>query len=167
MVDRFRTPRKEKIWSAIPSFIQAMTGDGTFVIAGVPFNGPQTVMRMLGEYVISPNGATVAQDMVKITVGIGKVSGDAFTLGSTAMPDPAGESNYPWLYWAEHPFFFASTSADPIMEVSSVRVPFDIRSMRKFRAGQQLAFVFQYADLNGAPPMRIVAGQTRILLTTN
>ena len=165
MADRFRTPRKEKQWIAIPSFIQQMTADGTFVTSSRPFTSVQTVMRMLGEYTIAPDAATVAQDMVKIAVAIGKVSTDAFTAGAASLPDPAGEAEYPWLYWAEHSFFFGSTSADPNMVSSSLRHTFDIRSMRKFRPGESIVFVTQYVDLNGAPPIRFMGSQVRLLTT--
>ena len=155
--------RMEKDWSAIPSISLALTADGTF---GGASNNPgvsSTVLRMIGEYVIGPTSSPAALDDVKITLGIGVVSADAQAVGPGSLPDPAGEPNYSWLFWAEHHFFYATTSADPKTEQGSLRRGFDIRSMRKMKAGQALVYVVQYADIVGTPPMQVQLSQTRVL----
>ena len=159
-----RSQRKAKLWAAIPSFETTAGADGTIAIAFLSFVTPQTVIRMLGEYNISADVAPVAKDRVKITVGLAKVSTDAATLGATALPDPAGDVAFPWLYWAEHSFYFPEASLTE-HRVSEVRQPFDIRSMRKFTAGESLIFIFQYADISGAPVIRFMGSQTRVLTT--
>lgn len=164
MADRFRTPRKEKEWACIPSFVQAMTANATFATGALAFASSATVMRMLGEYVITPTAAPGAGDQVKVTIGIGKVSTDAATAGAGSLPDPAEECEYPWLYWAEHSFLFSGTQSERDGGAGVVRVPFDIRSMRKFKPRESLVFIFQYTDIVGAPPLTFLGSQTRTLI---
>ncbi len=93
MADRGRhSQRMAKRWSQMGSGQTTMTAAGTF-IAGVAlsFDGPFTVLRMIGEYVISPTSAPAALDNAIVAVGIGVVSTDAFAVGGGAMPDPADE----------------------------------------------------------------------------
>ena len=97
MADGRRTERKAKLWAAIPSLTATIVADSTAIGGALLFTSPQTVLRMLGEYTICPNAATVAVDICKVTVGLAKVSADAYALGATAMPDPAGEPEFPWL----------------------------------------------------------------------
>ncbi len=160
-----RSQKKAKLWLSLPSFQTLLTADSTNAIAALFFTSPQTVIRMLGEYVIAPNSAPTAADRVKITVGLAKVSSDAATLGATALPDPAGDPDFPWLYWAEHSMFYPTTSLTGLSDSEVVRRPFDIRSMRKFASSEALVFVFQYADISGAPPIRFLGSATRVLTT--
>ena len=123
---------------------------------------------MIGEYVIAPTGVISAADRVRIGVGIGIVSSDAFAAGAGSMPDPLGEPDYPWLYWMDHPFYYSTTGA-PLQlstDVEGVRAKFDIRSMRKFKPRESLAFLVQYADSSGTPPMQLLQGNVRCLIAT-
>ena len=167
MADRMRVPRKEKMWGSILGQSLAMTADGTFGVAGTGFSSSQTVLRMLGEYLISATGTILAGDAATITCAIGKISSDAFALGPTAWPDPAGEPDYPWLYWASHPVRWPEGGA-PVQgrEIPGVvRHSFDIRTMRKFKPRETLVFVAQYADRVGTPPVTLEVGQIRVLMT--
>ena len=157
--------KKAKLWIGLPAFQNAFTVSSIVSPAGIDFTSPQTVIRMLGEYIFLPSSAPAAADSAQITVGIGKVSTDAFTLGSTAMPDPSGDVDYPWLYWAQHVFFANDTGVGSTLGAKAARVSFDIRSMRKFTTKESLVFVCQYADVNGAPPVTFAASQTRVLTT--
>ncbi len=167
MAVRGNTPRKSKAWDAVPGFTQAMTATGTFALATISFVRPTTIIRMLGEYLISPTGGGTfaADDRATVTIGLGRVSSDAAALGASAMPDPAGETDYSWLYWAQHQFnYFAAGVGDSGLAGASVRVPFDVRSMRKFSPRESMVFVFEYTSINGAPPLTIDASATRCLL---
>ena len=121
---------------------------------------------MLGEYIVGPQVAPVAADAASIGVGIGVVSSDAVSAGASALPDPNGEADYPWLYWAQHDFFFGSTATDPASLASSLRRPFDIKSMRKLKPRESLVAVIQYSDISGAPPLHVEFTQTRVLVAT-
>ncbi len=157
-------PRRNKQWSFIPGFLQAFSADTTIGPAAFSFVDHTTVFRMLGEYIIAPTSAPTALDRADVTVAIGVVSIDAFTAGGASLPDPAGNPEYPWLYWRSHPFHAGSTDSDVGGSGLSTRVPFDIKSMRKISPSQSLVFVGQYADVNGTPPLTWSAGITRILL---
>jgi len=165
MADRFRAPRKEKQWAGFPGTVLALTGSGTNLGTSIPFTSVQTIMRMIGEYVIVPTSDPVATDHATVAVGICKVSTDAFTLGATAMPDPNAEPEFPWLYWASHDFYFGDTSADPNSAGATLRHSFDVRTMRKFRPGESAVVVVQYANVAGFPPLTFTYGQIRALLT--
>ena len=155
-----RGVRQRKQWTSIGSAEFHMTGNGTFGsgIATVSPLQPQTVLRMLGEYVIVPTSAPTDADAVLVGVGICVVSTDAAVLGPTALPEPIGDPDYPWLYWSSHPFHFANVTTDPSQQGGSLRHTFDIRSMRKMKTSESLTAVIQYSDIAGAPPMTIVLG---------
>ena len=123
---------------------------------------------MLGEYVISPTaGATfAADDAATIGVGIGVVSTDAATAGAASVPDPIGEPDYPWLYWADIPFYFAGSGPGGDEITAHVRRQFDIRSMRKLKPRETLTWVFQYGNLVGNPPLSLNVANTRVLVAT-
>ncbi len=168
MADRFRTPRKEKQWGAIFGASQNLSAFGLFTTVGkIDFTSKQTVLRMIGEYVITSRPVLANADEADVTVAIGKFATDAYTLGATAMPEPNQEPEFPWLYWASHPFHSTGTEADNNAQVNgiSVRHSFDIRTMRKFSPGETLGFVIQAEDVAGSPAMDIHLGTVRVLLT--
>ncbi len=158
--------RLTKEWTSMASASNAMTTAATLLASGIlNFTAAGTIMRMIGEYVIAPTSAPTALDACTVGVGIGVVSSDAAALGSTAMPDPSQEPSYPWLYWAEHAFWFADTGTD--LNQLNLRKYFDIKSMRKFKPNQSLVMIAQYVNLVGNPPLQIVTGSTRVMIGTH
>ena len=166
MADRTRGPRRQKIWSGIPGVTLPLTTAGTSVGGGLAFTAAETILRMLGEYVIVHTGTITAGDSCTIFVGIGVVSSDAFAdVGASAMPDPGSEPQYPWLYWGEHKFFYPSAGAPLAADGNLlVRQRIDVKSMRKISPRQTLATVIQYSDVAGTPPMQVLFAQTRVLI---
>ena len=138
---------------------------GTQGLGVLNFAAAETVMRLLGEYAIGPRTAPAVGDVAFVTVGIGVVSSDAAALGATALPDPADEPEYPWLYWADHALAFTATSLLDHGQPFSLRQGFDVKSMRKIKPRESLAFVVQNTS-TGDPPLRLVAGNTRVLIAT-
>jgi len=163
VADRFRGPRMSKNWSGIPGFTNAFTANATVGTGGSTPGAAATVIRMLGEYVITPTpgGAVSAGDAVDIGVGIAVVSSDAFTAG--VLPDPLGEPGYPWLYWTHHPFFLFDGTLAEGLSLANGRFTFDIRSKRRMKAQETLVLIVEYGDVNGAPPMTYCGGQVRVL----
>ena len=158
--------RMAKRWDFLPGLLIGMTASGnqggsTLGIVDQPY----TVLRMLGEYVIAPTGNLTAGDRCSVGIGIGVVSADAATLGATALPDPEGEPEYPWLYWASHDFYFPAggTPLQPAGPSESVRVTFDVKSMRKVKPREVLAYVVDYTDGSGTPPLTLASGPIRVL----
>ena len=159
------TQKRRKSWSATPSIQLSFTGNATVLGGALSFGeSGVTIMRMMGEYGLSLSAAPTAVDQILIAVGLGVISTDAFNLGATAVPDPAGEPEYPWLYWAQHSFEFSTASLDPNAAIANLRHSFDVKSMRKMGAGQSLAWIAQYVNVIGNPSVRLHIGQTRMLL---
>ena len=147
-----------------------LTANSTVGGGVINFTSPQTVLRMLGEYVIDRNAAIVAGDACRVGIGIAKVSADAAALGATAMPDPLQDYEFPWLFQAEHRLWWpAPQDATSVNNSGSgsgiVRRSFDIRSMRKFKPNESLVQIVQYIDSNGTPPTRFFSTSTRVLTT--
>ena len=156
--------RMTKQWSQLEGGPLILTGNGTFLAGNGPLNIPGTVMRLIGGYSMGPTTAPTALDEVEIVVAIGVVSADAAALGATAMPDPADEPDYPWLYWASNFMFFATNSTSAGIAAMSVRRHFDVRSMRKMKARESLAMIVQYVDVVGSPPIHVSLDATRYLI---
>ncbi len=164
MANGRRFPRKDKTWFGTAPLDFLLTANSTSFGTGMSAGLTSTIMRIMGEYAIGPTSAPTALDAVYITLALGIVSSDAFTLGSTAAPDPVTEFGYPWLYWRSHGFHFSATDPEAGTSMTSVRHSFDVKGMRKLRVDQTLAWVVQYSDSIGAPPMSIALAGTRILL---
>ncbi len=159
--------RMAKAWLTTSAGTKDLVGAADEAILQIlNFTGPGTILRMLGEYVIVPTAAPVAGDEALVTVGIGMVSTDAAALGETAMPDPASDADYDWLYWSSHRLVFGTTSVDPSSLGASVRKLFDVRSMRKFKPSSSLVMVVQLESGIGDPPVTISVGYTRVLIAT-
>ena len=130
---RSNFPRQAKRWTQFLGGTQPLTGDSTalFGSVGITVN-PETLLRLIGHYAIGPTSAPTAGDGCIISQGIGVVSTDVAGVGSSAMPDPAAEPEYPWVAWWSDTFFFNSTGleggADPNRRAERT---FDIRTMRK------------------------------------
>ena len=161
----FRGPRMPKSWSALPAQTQALTANGSAVLGLIDFNNPRTILRMIGEYIITATAVVVALDEVLLTVAIGVFSTDGAAAG--AVPDPGSEPGYPWLYWADHPLRFTA-GANPVGlnagAPAVVRHSFDVRSMRKVKPRETLAMILEYTDVVGTPPLTITTGSTRVLI---
>jgi len=113
------------------------------------------------------NATTTALDECKIVLALGMISTDAFSLGSTAVPDPAGEPEYPWLWWKSlqmfSPFVIDGTGSDDSGALI-LRGEMDVKAMRKIKPGQTLTWIAQYVDITGTPSVQLSMGQTRVLL---
>ncbi len=159
-------PRKEKLWAGLPGIELSLTAAGTSLGGSLAFNTRDTVMRMIGEYTIGADPASLPSiaDSVFITVALARVSSDAFAAGAGSVPDPAEEPEYPWLYWKAHHLEFPTAGANTSTFVGSVRQAFDVRTMRKFSPRESLAWIVQYVDGAGTPPVIVGIAQSRVLI---
>ena len=167
MAFRGGNTRMVKEWTGIPASSAPFTANSTFAGGEVTFNAAATVIRMIGEYIISPTGNVTALEEARVAVGIAVVSADAVDLGATALPDPGAEPQYPWLYWADHVIRINAT-ASPFVNFgdgpANVRKSFDIRSMRKLKPRESLTVVAEYTDIVGTPGLTLSLGFTRVLV---
>jgi len=167
MAFRSSGSRMTKQWNGLVEAAAGFTGSVTTLMTSLIFTSAGTVIRTLCEYTIVPTpGGTFADgDHVTIGIGLAVVSGDAVTIGSTAMPDPVDDPGYPWLYWQQHKFLLNGTPIGSAIG-ANVRHSWDSRSMRKLKASEALALIVQYKDVVGAPPMTVLNSQVRFLLAT-
>jgi len=164
----FRTARQTKEWNALAGSEVDMAAFGTFGAGVLSFNVSATVLRMLGEYVITARATLANADSARVTVAIGKIATDAAVLGATAFPDPEGEPGYPWLYWASHALHSVATDSANQSQASgiSVRRSFDVRSMRKVKPNESLVMIIEAVDVAGTMPINFTSGLTRVLIGT-
>ena len=143
----------------------AFTSSSTAGLGNVDFGRAFTVLRTMGEYLISPTSAPAAGDNCIVTVGIGVISTDAADVAaSAALPDPGEEPEYPWLYWASHNMFFTTNAIQQIIGGGVRMQRFDVKSMRKVKPRETLQVVVEYADVTGAPPVSVHFGGCRVLV---
>ncbi len=167
MARNFRPARKDKLWSSLDAFQSTHTANGTIIGSSLAFAQSRTVLRMIGSFLVMPQNNVAAADSATLTLGIGRVSSDAAALGSTAMPDPNDQPEFPWLYWASRSLRFLITATPSTGQelAGYASVDFDIRTMRKVKAGESIAVVSQYVDVTGTPSLTLVWSGCRVLLT--
>ncbi len=172
MARRDRGSNRRRVgWNQFVGGSFAQTGNGTIVGPGLsPVTGVQafTLVRIRGEVLVHLEGTLAADDNVRLAIGLGVFSTDAFTLGDTAMPDPLDDASFSWIwYWSGHLLMpGAATSAtwdQATTGTAAVRMPIDTKGMRKIKNGETLGFVMQYADQTGTPPVGWDFGATRAL----
>ncbi len=158
-------PRMSKDWTELVSAFIDLTADGTSLVSFTTPAHAATVIRMIGEYFITPSpaGTFVTADECEITIGIGVVSSAARIAGGASLPSPHSEPAFPWLYRASHMFTVEDSSPTPAGLAIAIRKSFDIRSMRKMKANESLCAIVNYADNAGTPPYTLGWGSTRVL----
>ena len=163
---RARPARQRKHWHQLLSSMAQFTAAGTILLDTFTDadRDPFTVMRLIGEVSVGPDETGItAGDSAMIFIGIGVVSTDAAVVGASAMPDPGGEADFPWLWWA--PIFVQiPTIADLCASVRHVEI--SSKAMRKVGPGQSLVAIAEYADLAGTPPLDVVLS-ARLLVGTS
>jgi len=158
--------RMGKDWTAIQGANLAFTADATMLGNGNAATTSRTVLRMLGGFTVglTSGGTFGTGDKAEIAVGIAVVSTDAFAAGAASMPDPGAEPEFPWLYWQALTITAIDSSITGNERLGFVQRKFDVRTMRRMKVGQSLAYVVQYADITGAPPIDVDLFTTRVLV---
>ena len=157
-----------KQWSFVPAVGLLVTGNGVFLGASLVFAVPATILRIRGNVILAFTQDVVIGDEMNLTFGMAVVSSDAFTAGAGSMPDPAGEPEFPWLWWSdtflrqERPVATDSSA----WGLSAQRIEIDSKAMRKVKPGESLAMVFQTSASVGAPPVEVDFQRIRVLIGT-
>ncbi len=170
MADRSFGRKQLKAWLAIPGGSRDLTSVTTTIAPGnLTFTGPGTILRVRGDMWLAFSATTTALDQAEVTFGLALVSADAAVLGSTAVPDPGGDPDFPWLWWKSvsmfSTFVIDGTGSDNSGQLM-LRIPVDTKAMRRFKPGTALAFVAQYGDTAGTPALRWHQGSMRVLIGT-
>ena len=157
-----------KSWAGIPSLQTDISTDTTTLGPSLVFTGPATVLRIRG-YVSGHFDSTVmVDDDIVLTFAMGVISTDAFSAGAGSVPDPAGEPEYPWVWYHQMTLFAESTMGlgTHAWGLGAQRAEIDSKAMRKMKPGQNLAFICQSAGASGAPTTTLNFGLTRVLVGT-
>ena len=105
-------------------------------------------------------------EIAVITLGVGIVSSDALAVGATAMPDPAGEPDYPWLWW--YPMLLCSGVASDTVGLypRGWNINVESKAMRKVGPRQSVVLLAEYVGISGTPDYD-VGGSIRFLVGTS
>ncbi len=155
-----------KQWAAAPGGGAQHSASATFIIGNLAFNEPATILRWRGMVSAMFDESQQVGDRASIGFGIGVFSTDAVTLGATALPDPLGEPEYPWVWWSEIDLECFVAAGQEAWGVGRQLLEIDSKAMRKVKPGQSVLIVGQIGNLTGAPVTIIKFGQLRVLIGT-
>ena len=167
MARQFSAPRRTRRWNNFPGSGAAtvITGAGTTLHVGsLAFAVPETIVRIIGDgMLLMDDNAIAADDEVIITLGLGIFSTDAVAAGAGSVPDPAGEPEFPWLWWKSMPFFAVAAAVSASEGSQVMRYRIDVKSQRIVRPGRSLALVAEYANIGGNPEIAWSQPSLRVL----
>ena len=155
-----------KEWVGIPSLSTAQVADTTVLGGSLAFAIPATILRVRGAVQAAMDSTMQIADEMEITWGLGIISSDAFAAGAGSVPDPAGEIEYPWLWWGT--MFLRSEIAAGLNNwgTSAQRLEVDTKAMRKVKPGQSLAWILQTSATVGAVAVNMDFHKSRVLIGT-
>jgi len=119
------------------------TASAVFGTTALAFSNAQTIMRVRGKVgVVLDTGGVDESTM--IICGLLVMNADAFAVGDAAAPDMVlnAVDEASWL-WQGALFVNSGAEAAVITEFLSDNIEIDTKAMRRVKAGQVLAFVFQ------------------------
>ena len=137
-------PKRLMIWSEGPRTsspaIQSIIASGkTLWNLGQTSGGGVTVVRIRGafrawlEVVGSINDA-----FGDVAIGIGIVSGDAFSVGQSAMPGPLSDPQWDWMYVQYFGAVVGSTVTEEFKGLAAIETVIDSKSMRKVQPNETI-----------------------------
>jgi len=170
MPRRFRAGRTIdfKQWDGLPGLKTGFSADGIGLGGSLAFTEPATIMRMIcGGGLVAMDETRQVGDRADFTYAIGIISSDAFAAGTTAVPDPTSEPEYPWLYWTSWSMNAFAADGDSALGSSVFRLPpWQSQAMRKLKPGQSLFMVIEGTGFQGAPVVDVDLEQVRVLIGT-
>ena len=145
---RGRTRSRQVAWALGPEATQEVVSSTgkTLWTSGVQLVAEveTTIVRIRGLFSIYLTLGTSPQDGFAGAAGIGIVNSDAFGIGTTAIPNP--QTDLEWPGWIWHSFFdvrsIAGQAANEDIGINSgsavLRLPIDSKAMRKFHQFETL-----------------------------
>jgi hypothetical protein len=156
---------REKSWVGLPRSITSLSTNATFLGGVLDFIGPGTLLRFrCNDILMTFNATQQVDDDINLTLGLGIVSTDAAALGATAMPDPLGEPDYPWVWWGNYTLRSQLSSGVNGLGSSVIRIEADSKAMRRVKPQQSLVWIIEASGASGAPVTVVDIGETRVLL---
>jgi len=123
----FTRPGKKidfKQWDAIPSLSTEVSTDVTTLGGAISFAIPATILRARGYVQAIFDETQQAGDEIIFTAGLGIITTDNFDGGVTGVPDPAGEPEFPWLWWGQIKLEAFAAAAENVWALSLGREHF-------------------------------------------
>ena len=147
-----------------------MSADG--VTAGAGFLSASarfTIRRVRGVIIASLNGTLAGSDHVRIGIGLAVFSTDSVVAGGASLPEPLGDPAFPWMWWREISLRMPGSSTNATWVnpggwgLAAQQIEVDVKAMRIIRPDQSLAWVIQYSNTSGNPPVALDFGIHRVL----
>ena len=165
----FRGNRMFKSWRGSSNTSLTLTGAGTSIASSIVFvDTPNTILRTLGGIRVAFSDQTlVAGDQAQITLGLFIVNQDAFSVGASAMPDPAGEPEADWLWWYPIQLFNFGVTTEALFAqgAAQANIRIETKAMRKTKPNDVYVLLAEYEDISGSPAVH-VSGSFRTLIGT-
>jgi len=152
-----------KNWNGLPAIDLNSSAAATILGSSLAFAIPATILRVRGQVLVLLDNAAVGVTQ-GVAMGLAVISSDAFAAGVVAVPDPAGELDYPWLWWNSVKLFTDSGASIDNFGMQYQRVEVDSKAMRKMKPGESLVFIAQTLAAVGVT--RINVAHIRVLIGT-
>ena len=166
-------PGRNRAW-ADQLLANSLTAGGGSIKLNLLENAPTmdtlTAIRIVGELEVAPTPTSEVEFTQIVDIGIGVSSSEAFSIGITALPDPAAETEYPprgWLYVARQIAVVSlPTGGTPVaIYRKHAMFKFDLRAMRKIDKGTLFMFM-RNTDHAGTATNLTIFGRVRVLCLT-
>ena len=155
-----------KQWLSLPSLEATFSTDGNIGGSALAFVAPATILRIRGSFFVQFDSTAQVGDNISVAVGIGIVSTDAAALGATALPDPASELEYPWLWWGSMNLASEVAAAPTAWGPGAQFMEVDTKAMRRVKPQQSLALIVEVFSATGAPVTLLKSTAMRVLVGT-
>ena len=146
--------------------VQAVSSNVNIIMgAGVtPLIPHLTVVRIHGFIEVALTAADAASTGFAFNFGIGIVSAEAFAAGITAIPQPFADIEWPgWMFHYSGSILTTNGAlADGDPTDNPLRIPIDVKAMRKFRLNEVMMLTGQFGE-SASATVRI-RSQTRVLV---
>ena len=145
---RARSPGRLTQWfgPAAQNYVAVASGGATLV-ASLPFESANTVVRSRGQVSIRASVYSADVDIIG-AFGMAVVSAEALAIGVTAIPEPFGDADWGgWFVWRSFSHHFESISQAGVL-LGSWEFEVDSKAMR--RVGVNEAVVLIAESNNGA-----------------
>ena len=156
-----------KSWVDIPATQFAISGEATAIGNPRDFTAPATVLRVRSTITAYFDESVQVGDELNFTFGLGIVSTDAAALGLTAVPDPASDVEYPWLWWGTMCLqsVLAAGGERPWGMTAQI-LHVDTKAMRRVKPKESILWVIQSTGQVGSPVTNVQIHQSRMLIGT-
>ncbi len=128
---------------AIITFGASLRGTALGTVSLLTIVAAGTLVRSRGMLTAAVQASGSNQNTIVGVLGIIVVSVEAFTAGLASIPTPITDSGRPWVVWQPFGLYADGTTLGEAATLSATSEAFDSRGMRKLKANDVLAVVFE------------------------